>query len=592
MYANQKNLAVCLVLSGFLLLASLPVGQSLGVWHPLFFVLCVSHYLLLLLAVAHGVSRHVQILKQAGSIGAASAVLSVLALLAIVLEASLPITARDALIHHLAVPKWWLQDGKVHFIEWHEWSYYPMLLQLAFTPMLAAGLERLCPVYHLFYLLILSSQVLLFVKDSTKDSRSAAAASSVVMSVPLFMRLASEPLVDLGLAVYTLAGLIGWLNWLADSRDRGWLWICGISLGLAMGIKFNALLFCALFFPLAFLSALRQRVGFWVAVKACILCGLLAVMVYSPWMIRSYVATGNPVYPLMKQHFSASQVQAPSPLPAAGPRGLTPLEQRRFQYQESWLYIAALPLRVFLQGEDGLGRLFDGLLTPLLLLSLLCIPRTGQKSYVFAMFWISVAYILFALVISGARVRYLIPAVAPLSIVGIGLLRQYGPVRSRFVMALLCAQFVWSGAYAVKWIRTSGAFDYVFGVQTAAQYLRMRVPEYQLAQYVNSSLPEDAKIYLLFTSNRYFYFDRDIISAGHNSGRELISWLVQGLDADGIARRFHDKGVTHIIAFAPRAKDALEASLEDRHRLVWNEFQAVHLRPVYSAGQALLWELR
>ena len=44
-----------------------------------------------------------------------------------------PPISRDALIHHLAVPKLWLKHGEFYEIPWAEYSYYPMYINLLYT---------------------------------------------------------------------------------------------------------------------------------------------------------------------------------------------------------------------------------------------------------------------------------------------------------------------------------------------------------------------------------------------------------------------------------------------------------------------------
>ncbi len=43
-----------------------------------------------------------------------------------------PPISRDALIHHLAVPKLWLRHGGIYEIPWADYSYYPMNINLLY----------------------------------------------------------------------------------------------------------------------------------------------------------------------------------------------------------------------------------------------------------------------------------------------------------------------------------------------------------------------------------------------------------------------------------------------------------------------------
>ena len=43
-----------------------------------------------------------------------------------------PPISRDALIHHLAVPKLWLKNGGFYETPWADYSYYPMYINLLY----------------------------------------------------------------------------------------------------------------------------------------------------------------------------------------------------------------------------------------------------------------------------------------------------------------------------------------------------------------------------------------------------------------------------------------------------------------------------
>ena len=50
----------------------------------------------------------------------------------IILNLTPPIS-RDALIHHLAVPKLWLDHGGIYEIPWADYAYYPMNINLLYA---------------------------------------------------------------------------------------------------------------------------------------------------------------------------------------------------------------------------------------------------------------------------------------------------------------------------------------------------------------------------------------------------------------------------------------------------------------------------
>src|SRR5690349_18646272 len=65
--------------------------------------------------------------------------LLLIVLLTQVLLCLVPPTARDELTHHLAIPRLYVRSGKIVAVPMALYSYYPMLLDMLYTPWVAWG---------------------------------------------------------------------------------------------------------------------------------------------------------------------------------------------------------------------------------------------------------------------------------------------------------------------------------------------------------------------------------------------------------------------------------------------------------------------
>ena len=588
-----KRLTALTLWSGILLLPLLGLGASDGINSPAFKAVLALHLLVLGAAVAYGVIVLWRLIKTAGAARLLSAASAALVLLVIILQAALPITARDALIHHLAVPKWWTEMNRIQPILWHEWSYYPMLLQLGFTGLLSVGLNYLTPYYHSCCLILLCAHTALFTAVKCKDSDAALLSFIFMLTLPICIKLAGEPLIDLGLALYSAVGVFSLLHWLEEHGEGDYYLIAGgLALGLALSVKFNALLACAVFFPLLLLACRRHRLDSAATLRCLCLSVFLALVVYSPWLVRNFTWTRNPVFPLFKTVFAPPAAGA---VPD-GPRGLSPLAQRALQYQESWLEVALTPLRIFLFGQDGNPRLFDGRLSPLLLLGLLPLHRLRKRPWALTLFLYSAFYLLFALVLSGARVRYLAPIFAPMVVLAsCGAMYCADLVAPRFkawavngcVFIQACLAFFYCG----DMLRRSDTLPYLLGAESQEQYLRTHVSEYAMAEYVNSRLPSNSLTYLLATGNRFYYYDRPVISAGHFSGNQIIGWIKQSSDSNDLLLKLRERQISHLLAHAQRTWSLLDNALDERQKQVWSGFVRSHLEPLHAVNGFILWKI-
>ena len=82
----------------------------------------------------------------------------------LLLLASVPPVSRDALTHHLAVPRLWVENGGIYEIPHILFSYYPQLLDLLYTLPLLAGNDIAAKYIHMLFGLATALMIFLFVR--------------------------------------------------------------------------------------------------------------------------------------------------------------------------------------------------------------------------------------------------------------------------------------------------------------------------------------------------------------------------------------------------------------------------------------------
>lgn len=92
-----------------------------------------------------------QLLRSHRIIDLGLAGLTVILILSIVVLAGVPPVSRDALIHHLAIPKLWIAHGSIYEIPESSFSYYPMNLDLLYTIPLIFGNDILPKFIHFIF---------------------------------------------------------------------------------------------------------------------------------------------------------------------------------------------------------------------------------------------------------------------------------------------------------------------------------------------------------------------------------------------------------------------------------------------------------
>ena len=208
-----------------------------------------------------------------------------------------------------------------------------------------------------------------------------------------------------------------------------------------MGVKYNGLivfLILTLFIPF-----IRSRHGsrnykdnsiIPSAVSAVYFC-IIALLVFSPWMIRNYKLTSNPIFPIfnsliLKDVKESDDFTDPRTLrvkiadevfsETAHSKG--PFLMRRLAFNETIMEISLIPIRIFFEGQDDDPRHFDGKLNPfLIILPLIAFTVGREKTKQLntekkILLYFSIVYLLIVYFKADMRIRYITPIIPPLVI--------------------------------------------------------------------------------------------------------------------------------------------------------------------------------
>ncbi len=304
-------------------------------------------------------------------------------ILSIIILSSVPPVSRDALTHHLAVPKLYLNHGGIYEIPSLKFSYYPMNLDLLYIIPLYFG-NDIVPKYIHFAFALLTAWLIFNYLKIRISTVYALVGALFFLSLPVIVKLSITVYVDLGLIFFSTCSLIYLLKWLENDFKFHFLIISAVSCGLALGTKYNGLItffLLALFVPFLFTkyhnaSASREdskipenesrsipvvNTAAFRVIGYCAVFVIVALIVFSPWMIRNYIWTDNPVYPLYNGWFN------PVPADAAESGGsLGHFAFRKIIFKESLWQTLMIPVRIFFEGQDDLPQYFDGKLNPFL----------------------------------------------------------------------------------------------------------------------------------------------------------------------------------------------------------------------------------
>jgi hypothetical protein len=484
------------------------------------------------------------------------------------LLAGVPPVDRDALTHHLYVPKLYLLHGGIYEIPYITFSYYPMNLDLLYLIPLYFNNDIAPKFIHFAFALATAIMIYRYIAKRINTTH-ALLGALFFLTIPVIVRLSSTVYVDLGLICFLFASLLYLFDWIESKFKIRPLLFSAICCGLALGVKYNGLLglfLLGLFVPFVYarFHAGTKHYGIR-AVGWCAVFVITSLLVFSPWMIRNIAWTGNPVYPLYNSVFNPEtppEEKEKTPDTVLEERGrMTHIQIRKEIYNESWYEIALIPLRVFFQGKDDTPKYFDGRTNPFLLI----LPifaflgfrarSAREKTEMLLMLCFSVLFLLYACAQTSIRIRYFSPIIPPLVVLSMfglyniqtRLLQPYarlsGSMKNLIVFTIITAMLGLNAVYMAERFQKDQPLSYISGKVTRDEYIQSFRPEYAAFQYANENLDEDAKIFGLYIGNRGYYSDRHI---------EFPIALVQKSAAlaesgQDIAEMLHDKGFTHLL---------------------------------------------
>lgn len=463
-------------------------------------------------------------------------------LVTLIILSLLPPTATDALIHHLAIPKLWILNGGLCEIKWSVFSYYPMNVDLLYLIPLHFHNDIIPNFIHLGFGIGTSLMIYLYLSD--KFGRIGGLLGVLVfLSTPMVIRTSTVAYVDLGLTFFTTTSILSYLKWRnSDYNEKKWFFLSSITMGLALGTKYNALVSCFLLLLAIIFFYSRDKKKQWQAVQYGVIFFLISLLIFSPWLVKNLILTGNPLFPLFKGLFNASMVNINDEGNiyniAFGDTYMGMFKYRATLYGEKFWETLIIPLRFFFQGQDYSDRYFDGVLNPMLItmVPFAFINKSFQKDkIIFVLF--SVFFILITFFLDELRIRYILPTIPLFSILTVmGAMNilnwskeKTTPSRYFFAGSLLLI-LISLGAQNVLYLKNYfykfQPIKFICNMETKDDYLNRHLKSYAAISYINKNTPLDAKIRLIFLAGRGYYLDRiyeDDPSFGMNFIRDLVA---------------------------------------------------------------------
>jgi hypothetical protein len=486
----------------------------------------------------------------------------------------------DGLSYHLAVPKIYLAHHAIHFIPFTSHSNFPFLTEMLYTVGLAFGSTGVAKLFH-FAMYIGTGLGILSLGRRHLTPLAGKAGALIFLSAPVVFSEAGLAYADITMGFYILLATYAILNW-EETRSRRWLTasaiLCGFALGTKVLVAIPIVILCAWV-----LIVESRECGWRRGMQLSFLLGLGAIVVGSPWYIKSWIYTGNPVYPFMYNVFGGKLWTAQ--LAADYNR-----EQTSFGMGKGLFQLFMLPWNLVANGirffnlPDAKHPNFFAMVGPSFVGLIPVAFLAGRLNK--ALIRISIMAVIFfvACFFLMQHSRYLI-AVLPLFslMAGVGVEAanrkfSFGKYVANGFVAFTVLLTIFFGFIIMGSV--SGTLT---GVTTAEEYLSDSLDVYDAESFINSELPQNARV-VLFDETRGFYLNREYIW-GNPQHHAMIPWSTFHNGAE-MVDWFAKNGYTHFLV------NWKFAGPDDLHKYIKAQTSSGNLMEVHSSHGVSVYELR
>ncbi len=533
----------------------------------------------------------------------------------IILNLTPPIS-RDALIHHLAVPKLWLKHGRIYEIPWANYAYYPMNINLLYAVCLYFKNDIAPKFIHLAFGMGIGLLIYLYLKYRY-DRNWGLLGMVIFITTPIVTWLSTSAYVDLGMTFFTTGSVLAFIKWRDSEYSQfKWLFISSFCMGIAIGSKYNALIawfIVNLMLMFIYVRDTKRQLG---ALQYGTLFVVVATLVASPWYLKNYLQTGNPFYPLFSSFFQSLHHRPVQDIIhnqlVEKTSRISFFKMREVMYGESFWETLLIPIRMFFQGEDTSYQYFQGSLNPILILFspfVLLNKRYSKDKFLFVFF--TVIFIIMAYFLTAKQIRYILPVLPFLAIIAVmGIKDLLDRFKERTLSTSLSFRdniisigkvivfmsvsilLIFNFIYLKNRMQIVKPFPYVLGKETRDVYLKRHLLHYDAVEYINNNLPSGAKIFTMFLGRRGYYLDRaykNESSFGMSTIRHMVN---SSTDEEKFMEYIRSMNVTHILMRTELVDNYLKDNFSHEVIKRFSNLKKICWKKVYEKNLYTVWDIQ
>lgn len=440
----------------------------------------------------------------------------------------------DETAYHLAVPKIYLANHSITYLPSVFASNFPFLAGMIYLFAMSIKNAILARLVSYSFGIILALAIISFCKRYF-SKRIGLFSALIFLTMPISIEIMTRAGTDMLVGLFCFLAAYSFIRWYHELHI-GWIVLSGIMVGAAFSTKQTGII---IIFPLViFLLYRTYRFGLNNMIMHLILfCGL-PFLIFVPWMLKSFVFTGNPFFPFLYsifggQYLNSQVAESIKHMTHVGfGIGLRPfllLPWNLTMHPSAFssimgigpIFLAMIPLLLFTYDKNkNLNILLIISFISLTLWFFLNIQSTRYSLFIYS----------FLSIVSGFVIDKII--------------RHKSKIFTLFILSMLITYLGFSLAlWAGLNLKTVPS---VFGLESEEQFFS-KLKDYNLyeaSMFINSHTAQDAKI-MIVKDSRGFYLDRGYIPFDIKYSA-YVDYASFTHDAE-LLNRVTELGITHMM---------------------------------------------
>jgi hypothetical protein len=491
-----------------------------------------------------------------------------------ILGALTPEVRHDSLQYHQTIPHYFLMEHRISEVPYTIYYTYALNAEMIYTlgQAMVNGDSMLPKLFHCFAAILTAIAVYGIAKKYTDSALIPLLSAAIFYTLPQVSWMSSSAFNENWWMLFGILAIAAWLEWYqgppvkiedeenvinynqnqtnqvweisSKTNQTKWLYLSALFCGFGIATKLIAMMFYPFLLGIAtILVILKEKQK-----KISILeFGFLMLLPVAPWLIRNYVYTNNPIYPILSRLFSSPHPYDIAGINFAAIRSLPPMNVNAI-LDRVWNSFIAINI-------NG-----NGILTAFFIV---CIPILILKTVPQQIKWLTgyslIAWLIYAVVEGGTDGRFIYPSYPILAIaigyalsLAINKIAQFQPrslfLRPTFFIFILC--LIMLGTFIH--IKLGFIQDFkeswlpVIGEQNQEQYLSDRIGIYPILNYLNRTLPQDARV-LLPSGYAGLYCNRKYLAHSEFDISPLEDLIAQYHTADQVYTQLRAWSITDIV---------------------------------------------